>query len=129
MCANHGDQILLFTCLSCLPVSRPPRFDFGRATKSMTVELSALVAGGSGANWLVDMYDRSTDNWTNIGDLSSAGDDWTPVSLTLQGSDLTIYLDTNFDNEMLVRVYTSNPGGVQVISLVPKPVNQHRQTV
>ena len=72
------------------------------------MELSALVPDGTGGNWLVDIFDRSTDTWTNIGDLSSAGDDWTLVSLTLQGSDLTIYLDANFGNEMLVRVITNS---------------------
>eukprot|EP00752_Nemacystus_decipiens_P006046 g5457.t1 len=85
----------------------------GTAT-SLTVELSALVPNGSGGSWLVDIFDRSTDTWTNIGDLSSAGDDWTLVSLTLEGSDLTIYLDTNFDNEMLVRVITNTPGTEQL---------------
>ena len=77
------------------------------------MELSALVPDGTGGNWLVDIFDRSTDTWTNIGDLSSAGDDWTLVSLTLEGSDLTIYLDADFGNEMLVRVIT-NSGTEQV---------------
>lgn len=74
----------------------------------MTVELSALVATGSGSSWLVDMFDRGSSNtWVNIGDLSSAGDDWTTVALTVTSSDLTNYLDSSSDNEMLMRVYTS----------------------
>lgn len=81
----------------------------------MTLELSALVATGSGGNWLVDMYDRGpADTWVTIGDLSSAGDDWTPVSLTVTSGELTNYLDSSFDNEMLVRVYTDDPGSEQV---------------
>lgn len=74
----------------------------------MTVELSALVSTGSGSSWLVDIFDRgSLNTWVTIGDLSSAGDDWTTVSLTVTGSDLTNYLDPSFENEMLVRVYTT----------------------
>lgn len=75
----------------------------------MTVELSTLVATGSGSNWLVDIFERGSANtWVNIGDLSSAGGDWTTVALTVTSSDLTNYLDADFDNEMLIRVYTSD---------------------
>ena len=78
------------------------------------MELSALVPDGSGSNWLVDIFDRSTDTWTAMGDLSSAGDDWTLVPLTITSSDLTIYLDAEFDNEMLVRAISNTPGTEQV---------------
>lgn len=74
----------------------------------MTVEVSALVATGSGSSWLVDIFERSSSNtWETIGDLSSAGDDWSTVALTITSSDLTNYLDSTSDNEMLVRVYTT----------------------
>lgn len=69
-----------------------------------------LVATGSAGSWTVDIFNRSADTWTNIGDLSSAGDDWTLVSLVVTGSDLTVYVDTEFGSEILVRVYNRNPG-------------------
>lgn len=74
----------------------------------MAVELSALVVAGSGSNWLVDIFDRgSTNTWVTIGDLSSAGTDWTTVALAVTSSELTNFLDPSSDNEMLVRVYTT----------------------
>lgn len=76
--------------------------------QSLTVEFSALVSTGSGSSWLVDIFERgSSDTWDNIGDLSSAGGDWSTVALTVTGDSLTDYLDASSDNEMLVRVYTT----------------------
>lgn len=80
----------------------------------MSVDLSVLVATGSSGDWLVDLFDRSTETWTVIGDLSSAGDDWTSVPLTVTSSDVTNYPDANFDNEILVRVISNSPGSEQV---------------
>lgn len=72
------------------------------------MELSALVVTGSGGSWLVDMFNRGSSNtWDTIGDLSSAGSDWTTVELTVTSSELTNYLDPSSDNEMLLRVSTT----------------------
>lgn len=68
-----------------------------------------MIDSGSGSNWLVDLFNRGpTNTWVNIGDLSSAGGDWTTVALTVTSSALTNYLDASSDNEMLVRVYTAD---------------------
>lgn len=75
----------------------------------MAVELSVLVATGPVGHWAVDMYDYFADTWTRIGVLASAGDSWTLVSLAVPGSDL-IVAETNFGDQMLVRVYNKNPG-------------------
>lgn len=80
-----------------------------------------MVTSGSGSNWVVDIYDRSTDEWETIGDLSSAGDNWTLISLTLEGSYLPNYLDTDFDNEMLVRVHANTVGVEQVRIIQIRP--------
>jgi len=91
-----------------LPPFSPSDF-LDRPRQSITIELSALIDLGSGGNWLVDIFNRGpTNTWVNIGDLSSAGDDWTTVALTLTNSALTDYLDASADNEMLVRVYTTD---------------------
>lgn len=81
----------------------------------MTTELSALVVTESSSNWLVDTYNRGAadsvvDHWRP---LSSAGDGWTPVPLTVTNGDLTNFLDTDFDSKIL-RVYTNNPWSAEV---------------
>lgn len=80
--------------------------------QSMTLELSARVKKGSGENWLVDMYDKSTGEWTNMGGLSSAGASWTSVSLTVTSDDLIDYLDPDLDDQILVSFY--NPSDAEV---------------
>lgn len=72
--------------------------------QSMTVEVSTIIETGSGSYCVVDILDRSTNDCANIGDLSPAGGDWTPVSLPVTKSDLTIYLENENGNEILLRV-------------------------
>lgn len=71
--------------------------------QDLTVEFLALAPNNTGGSWLVDIFDRTAFSWTPVGNLSSAGDDWTLVFLTLTSRDFTVYLDTIF-NEILVRV-------------------------
>ena len=72
---------------------------------SIVVEFSALVVDGSGNNWVIEILNRgSGNNWDTIGDLSSAGSDWSTVSLVVESPDITDYLDSAFNDEMLVRV-------------------------
>eukprot|EP00903_Cladosiphon_okamuranus_P022875 g21067.t1 len=99
---GRGEYEFYFSAPSLLP---------GGTATSMTVEFSALVEMGSGSNWVVDIFERdpSTSNtWETIGDLSSAGGDWSTVALTLTSSDLTKYLDPSSNNELLVRVYSTS---------------------
>lgn len=76
----------------------------------MTIEFSTRVTAGSGSNWAVEISNRGpTGGWDTIGDLSPASSaDWTPVSLTMTSPSLADYLDTNFDNEMLILVRTED---------------------
>jgi len=105
---------------SCLSSAVPvgPQY----AKQNMAVELSVLVATGPAGHWAVDMYDYSTDTWTEVGVLASAGDSWTLVSLAVPGSDLTVYVvATEWGDQMLVRVYNKNPGGQLVRFCSYKP--------
>jgi len=66
---------------------------------------TASYVDGSGNNWVVEILNRgSGNNWDTIGDLSSAGSDWSTVSLVVESPDITDYLDSAFNDEMLVRV-------------------------
>lgn len=77
--------------------------------------MSAFVESGSGGSWVVEMFDGSADKYALIGDFSSAGGDWTLVSLTVTSDDLPkYYLDTNVDSEVLVRVTSDSVGSLQV---------------
>eukprot|EP00752_Nemacystus_decipiens_P018377 g16486.t1 len=87
-----------------------PSLVVGGTAKSMTVQLAVRVATGPAGHWAVDMYDRSTNTWTRVGILSSAGDSWTLISLAVPGDDLTNYLDVDNGNQVLIRVYNKNPG-------------------
>ncbi|CAN0440151.1 unnamed protein product, partial [Pylaiella littoralis] len=96
---KNGEYELYFT---------PPSLVEDGSATSMTVELSAIITLGSGSNWAVEVLNRGpTGGWDTIGDLSSASSTgWTPVSLTITSSSLTDYLDTSYDNEVLIRVRT-----------------------
>eukprot|EP00903_Cladosiphon_okamuranus_P020129 g18483.t1 len=88
--------------------SAPGIVSGGTAT-NMAVELSVLVAEGPAGHWAVDMYDYSTNTWTGVGVLASAGDSWSLVSLAVPGSDLTVYVvATQWGDQMLARVYNND---------------------
>lgn len=78
-----------------------------------------MVTVGDGANWVVDMLSRgiTSGGWHRIGDLSSATAGWTPVSLTISSSAITDYLDSTSNDEILVRLYSSNASQVYCITM------------
>lgn len=93
--------------------------------QSMTLEMSAFVESGSGGSWVVEMFDGSADKYATIGDFSSAGGDWTLVSLTVTSDDLPkYYLDTNVDSEVLVRVTSDSVGSLQARRTLEMPVDE-----
>lgn len=78
------------------------------------MEFSALVAEGKGSEWSVDILNRAQNvEWVPIGDLLEAESDWTTVTMTITGGDLTEYLDAGNDDEILVRVHSESASQVR----------------